>query len=245
MMVDKIYLSYCLLFMFNLGKCVSKAFDPIYQVYGEMVIYERTCHDWFAKFKKIDLSFKRQATDRQTKRICRWGAAIIVARRWNAIDHKAFKSQAVDGDALPTCLRKDHNVGQWLGLCKALLQRFEWKNFFWKVVIRDEKWVHLDYPVSKWFWVDPDQPATSTAKSDFHRRKMLLFVCWDIHDILYFYFLESSETITAQCDSVQLMKLNTEIKHKHPMIRKRYCPVILDTIIPDCNATTKTTLEQL
>ena len=121
----------------------------------------------------------RQATYRQTEWIRRWGAAIAIARKCKDVDHelvKTFISRVMHrlhalGDIqkismwVPYTLI-DHKVGQWLGTCKALLQRFDWKNLLWKKVTGYEKWVYSDNPASKLYCVDPGQPTTSTAKTD-------------------------------------------------------------------------------
>lgn len=261
--VDKIHLRHCLLFMFNLGKCASEAHGSICQAYGEAVISERTCRDWFAKFKKGDLSLEdkprtgrpKEFADEELESLLQEDATqstTQLARRLRVDQstvvrrlHALGKIQKV-GRWVPHTLT-DRNVGQRLGICKALLQRFERKNFLWKVVTGDEKWVYSDNPVSKRSWVDPGQPTTSTAKKDIHGRKMLLCVWWDDHGVLYFELLKSGETITAQRYSAQLMKLNTEIEQKRPWTGKGRRPVILlhDNARPHVAATTKTTLEQL
>ena len=130
---------------------------------------------------------------------------------------------------LPTGLGKDlknwqmstthHNVGQWLGIYKALLQRFKRKNFFQKIVIGDEIQDFSDNPVYTRSWVDPGQP-TRPAKRNINGRNLLLCILGEIHGILYFKFLKFGKTITAQQNSSQMMKLNTEKVQKCPWTGK-------------------------
>ena len=69
----------------------------------------------------------------------------------------------------------------------SLVSRFKQKNFFHKIVTRDEKWVIYDNPKRRKLWVYKylSKPFISTPKPNIHAKKVLLRISWDRKGVMY------------------------------------------------------------
>uniref|UniRef100_A0A1I7XRM8 HTH_48 domain-containing protein n=1 Tax=Heterorhabditis bacteriophora TaxID=37862 RepID=A0A1I7XRM8_HETBA len=65
----------------------------------------------------------------------------------------------------------ENSIGIRLNICISLLAKQRKKNFLWKIVTVDEKWIVYDNPKRTHSWVDPGQPTTSTLKPSTHAKK--------------------------------------------------------------------------
>ena len=61
-------------------------------------------------------------------------------------------------------------------MSEMLLERHKKKSFLHRIVTGDEKWIHHDNPKRKKSYVKPGQPAKSTAKSNIHGTKVMLWM---------------------------------------------------------------------
>ncbi|EFN75842.1 Histone-lysine N-methyltransferase SETMAR, partial [Harpegnathos saltator] len=55
-------------------------------------------------------------------------------------------------------------IANRLNISISLLAKHEKKSFLWRIVTGDGKWIYLDNSKRKKFWINPDQPSTSTPK---------------------------------------------------------------------------------
>uniref|UniRef100_A0A1I7WVR3 WWE domain-containing protein n=1 Tax=Heterorhabditis bacteriophora TaxID=37862 RepID=A0A1I7WVR3_HETBA len=62
----------------------------------------------------------------------------------------------------------ENSIGCRLNICISLLARQRKKNFLWKIVTGDEKWIMYDNPKHTHSWLDPGQQTTSTANPSVH-----------------------------------------------------------------------------
>uniref|UniRef100_A0A1I7XH26 Mariner Mos1 transposase n=1 Tax=Heterorhabditis bacteriophora TaxID=37862 RepID=A0A1I7XH26_HETBA len=62
----------------------------------------------------------------------------------------------------------ENSIGRRLNICISLLTRQRKKNFLWKIVTGDEKWIMYDNPKYTHSWVDPGQSIISTPKVLLH-----------------------------------------------------------------------------
>ena len=95
-------------------------------------------------------------------------------------------------------------------------RQYQKKDFLWKIVTGDEKYICYMNPKRKKSWVDPSKPSISTPKQKIHMNKVLLCILWDMKGILYYELLETGQTVTAERYSRQLNKLSAVLDEKRP-----------------------------
>uniref|UniRef100_A0A1I7X509 DUF659 domain-containing protein n=1 Tax=Heterorhabditis bacteriophora TaxID=37862 RepID=A0A1I7X509_HETBA len=61
----------------------------------------------------------------------------------------------------------ENSIGRRPNICISLLVRQRKKNFLWKIVTGEEKWIMYDNIKHTHSWVDSGQPITSTEKKSF------------------------------------------------------------------------------
>ena len=100
------------------------------------------------------------------------------------------------------------NINQRLNTCISLLAKYKKKDFLWKIVTGDEKWIYFDNPANKKQWLSPGQSPIPTHKPNIHRQKTMICVWWDLKGILYYDLFHHKQTVNAQLYSHQLRNLN-------------------------------------
>ena len=60
-------------------------------------------------------------------------------------------------------------------------------------------------------WVDPGQSTISTQKRNVFEKKILIYICWDERDVLYYELLKPVEIVTGRYYSLQLNNLAEKI----------------------------------
>ena len=65
----------------------------------------------------------------------------------------------------------ENNKMQRLNTCISHMPGYKIKDFLWKIVTGDEKWVYYDNPSNKKQWLSPRQSASASPKPDIHRKK--------------------------------------------------------------------------
>ena len=114
----------------------------------------------------------------------------------------------------------EHNLGQRVNTCLSLHAKYEKKDFLWKIVTGDEKYIYYENAKRKKSWVDTGQPSTSIPKQGIHLKKVLLCIGWDMKGVLYYELLEKGQTVTAERYSRQLNKLSEVLDKKGHLLRK-------------------------
>jgi len=112
-------------------------------------------------------------------------------------------------------------------ICEILLQRHKEKQFLYRIITGDEKWIYFDNPKRKKSWIDPGQPSVSQAVRTIHGNKALLCIWWDQKEAIYYELLKPGETVTGGRYRQQLIKLNRALKEKRPEWANRHNKVIL------------------
>lgn len=229
---QKLHFRHCMLFLFKQGKNASQAAIDICLVYGENAVTARVCQKWFARFREGDFDLEdRERAGRPPELVSDDLEALL--------DENPRQSTRELGDKLnfnhSTILRRLHEIGktqklgkwvpyklsenskaQRLNICISLLTKFEKKDFLWKIVTGDEKWIFFDNPHNQKQWLSPGQAGIQTPLPNIHGSKVMLCVWWDIKGLLYYELLEEKQTVKAALYSEQLRRLSEKITQKRP-----------------------------
>jgi len=80
-------------------------------------------------------------------------------------------------------------------ISEMLLQRRENRDFLYRIVTGDERWIYFENPKCKKSSVSPGQPSTLTAKPNRFGKKRMLCVWWDQEGVVYHELLKPGETV--------------------------------------------------
>lgn len=176
-----------LLFYFRRGKKAAEAHKDICEVYGVDCLTERTCQNWFKKFRSGNFSLKDDqrsgrssgVDDDQMKAIIESDRHITVreiADRLN-VSHTTIeyrlKSLGIVKKLdiwVPHELKEIHLM-QRINICDMHLKRNEIDPFLKRIITGDEKWVVYNNTTRKRSWSKRDEPAQTTPKAECTKRR--------------------------------------------------------------------------
>jgi len=226
-----------LLFYFRKGKKAAEAHKEICEVYGVDCLTERTCQNWFKKFRSGDFSLKdeqrsgrpTEVDDDQIKVIIEEDRHITVreiAEKLN-ISHTTIEKHLKCVGLVkkldiwvPHELKEIH-LTQRINICDMHLKRNETDPFLKRIITGDEKWVVYSNIIRKRSWCKHDEAAQTTLKAELHQKKIMLSIWWDYKGVVYFELLPRNQTINSDVYCQQLMKLDEAIKEKRPELANR------------------------
>jgi hypothetical protein len=88
----------------------------------------------------------------------------------------------------------------------------------------DETWIHRYIPESKQQskqWTEDSCSVPKKTRSVPSARKVMALVFWDAEGILFIDYLEEGKTITRECYSNLLIRLDKKIREKIPGLQKK------------------------
>lgn len=231
--------------------------------YGEAAISERTCREWFQRFKNGDFHVEDRHSGGREKVFEDAELEALLNEDSCQSQEELARSLGVTQQAISKRLKdmgmiqkqgnwvpyelKPRDVERRLFACEQLLERQRRKGFLHRIVTGDEKWVHYDNPKRRKSWGYPGHASTSTAKPNIHGSKVMLCIWWDQLGVVYYELLKPTETITGDRYRTQLMRLSRALKDKRPQYNERHDKVILqhDNARPHVAKVVKTYLETL
>ncbi|KAM0729388.1 Mariner Mos1 transposase [Formica fusca] len=248
---NKRHLRELLIYFFNLKKSAAEAYRLLVEAYGEAALSERSCREWFQKFKngEFDIEDKERSgkpkvyEDAESEALLDQDScqtqeelALRLGVTQQAISHR-LKSLGLiqkQGNWVPYELTP-RNVERRLFTCEMLLARQKRKGFLHRIVTGDEKWIHYDNPKRKKSWGPPG-----------HASKLLLCIWCDQLGVVYYELLKPNETITGAVYRTQLMRLSRALKEKRAHYSRHDKVILLhDNARPHVAAPVKTYLETL
>lgn len=176
---NKRHLRELLIYFFNLKKSATEAHRLLVEAYGEAALSERSCREWFQKFKngEFDIEDKKRSgrpkvyEDAELEALLNQDScqtqeelAFTLGVTQQAISHR-LKSLGMiqkQGHWVPYELTP-RNVERRFSTCEILLARHKRKAFLHRIVTDDEKWIYYDNPKRKKSWGPPGHASTFTA----------------------------------------------------------------------------------
>lgn len=260
---DKVHIRHCMLYEFRHGKNAVKATEAICSIYGDDALSVRVCQNWFARFRNgnFDLGDEERSGRPRELEVDELQALLDEDPRQSTremaerlqVDHMTVLNRLHEmGKTLKAGTWVPHklseiNISQRLNTCVFLAAKQQKKDFLWKIVTGDEKWIYYENPSKKKQWLDRGQPAIPSPKPDTHCKKVMLCVWWDMKGILYYELLKPCETINAQRYSLQLRRLSEAIEKKRPFRGhgKRKIILLHDNARPHVAISTQDTIMEL
>lgn len=252
-----------LIFCFNMKKSAAEAHRMITQTYGENTLSERTCREWFQRFRNGNFDVEdrhgggreKVFEDEELEALldqdsCQTqeelASSLGVTQQAISKRLKALGMIQKQGYWVPYVL-KTRDIERRLFACEQLLQRQKRKGFLHRIVTGDEKWVSFDNPNRGKSWGYPGHASTSTARPNVHGGKVMLCIWWDQLGVLYYELLKPNETVTGDRYRKQLMCLSRALIAKRPQYKERHDKVILlhDNARPHVAKPVKAYLESL
>jgi [histone H3]-lysine36 N-dimethyltransferase SETMAR len=252
-----------LLFYYRKGKNAVQARKKLSDVYGEDVLTERQCQNWFAKFWSSNFDVENAPrSGRQVETDEDIIKALIDANRRittreiaerlslsNSTVHDHLKRLGLISklDIWVLHVLTERNLCRRVNVCDLLLKRQENDPFLKRIITGDEKWVVYNNVKRKRSWSKKDEPIQSTSKADIHQKKVMLSVWWDFKGIVFFFeLLSDNTTINSEVYCHQLDKLNDSLKQKRPeLINRKDVVFHQDNARPHTSLVTRQKLLQL
>ncbi|GFT73441.1 mariner Mos1 transposase [Trichonephila clavipes] len=220
-------------------KSATEAHRMLSNTYGEAAISERTCREWFQRFKNGDFEVEDQHGGGREK-------VFEDAELEALLDQDSCQTQQELAGSLGVTQQA---ISKLLKVMGMIQKQGNWgqrqKGFLHRIATGDENWIRYDNPKRRKSWGYPGHASTSTAKSNIHGSKVLLSIWW--LGVVCYELLKPTETITGDRYRTQLMRLSRALKDKRPQYNKRHDKVILlhDNARPHVAKVVKTYLETL
>lgn len=193
-------------------KTAAEAYGILSETYGNFTPSERTCREWFQRFKTGDHDVADKPRPGQPRK---FNGAVLEA----LLDVDSTLTLSEYAKVLNVCpatisnrlheMGKIQKEGKWVphDLTKSAIEnrfntsvslfaKHQKKSFLWQIITGDEKWIYFDNPKRKKSWVNPGQAATSIPKRNIHGKKAMLCIWWDEEGVIYYELLSPNETIT-------------------------------------------------
>ena len=240
---NKRHLRDLLIYFFNLKKSAAEVLRLLVEAYGEAAFSERTCREWFQRFKNGEFDVKDKERRGRSKVYedeeleslldedsCQKQEALAhtlgVAQPTISLRLKSLGIIQKQGNWVPYELTP-RNVERRFFTCEMLLAKHKRKGFLHRIVTDDEKWIDYDNPKKKKSWGPPGHASTLTAKRNIHGKKLMLCIWLDQLGVVYYELLKPNETITGALYGTQLMRLSRVHKEKRAHYYSRHDKVIL------------------
>lgn len=221
-----------MLYHFNSKKSAAESHRMLVATYADNAPSERTCRYWFSRFSEGNFDLSDQERENRPKKFEDTELQALLDEDNTQSQEMLAVQLGVSHPAISKRLHamgKIQKIGKWVphelderqqerrrNTCEMLLARNKGKRFLHRIVTSDEKWIFFKNPKRMKSWVDPGEPATSSARPDRFGKKTMLCVWWDQKGIVYYELLKPGETVNAQRYHQQLVKINRALHDKRP-----------------------------
>ena len=252
------HIRHCILYEFQLGNSASAAARNICAALGDDAVADRTCRDWFKRFREGDISLEdRPRSGRPMEsdierlkvliednpRLTTRELSTMLACNQSTIDRHLHEMGKVNklGTWVPHQLTSD-NIQQRISICHFLLSKPNRHRFLQQIITGDEKWVLYVEHTRKRQWINPEDLPEPEPKNDLHPKKVMLSVWWDFEGIIYYELLRPNTTIDSKLYCEQLKNLKVPLQTNRPERRK--VRLLHDNAKPHTSKITRQKLEE-
>ncbi|KAG5326236.1 MOS1T transposase, partial [Pseudoatta argentina] len=159
---NKVYLRGILLHYFIQKKSAAEAHRILVQTYGDNALSDRTCRDWFRRFKNNDFQFEDKERSGAPKKFQDKELEPLLDEDPSQTLSELGKILQVDESTVSKRLKglgMIQKQGHWVPYELFASHR---------IVTGDEKWIHYDNPKRRKSWGKPGHASTSSAKPNIH-----------------------------------------------------------------------------
>ena len=184
-----------LIFCFHLKKTATETHRMLSSTYGKAALSERTCREWFQRFKSGDFDIKDRHGGGKENIFEDSEMEALLTEDSCQTQKETAESLAVIQQSISKCLKamgmiqkqgnwvpyqlKSRDVERRFFAYEQLLQRQNRKGFLRRIVTIEEEWVHYGDPKRKKSWGMPGHDVTSTARLNIHDAKVMLCIWCD------------------------------------------------------------------
>ena len=171
------YLREVLIFCFHLKKAAAEAHRMLPSTYGEAILSEITCPEWFQRFKNSDFDVEDRHRGGKEKIFKDSESEALLAEDSCQTQEELAESLGATQKAISKRLKgmgmiqmqgnwvpyelKPRDVERRFFACEQLLQRQNRKGFLRRIVTGYEKWIYYDNPKLRKSWGMPGHASTS------------------------------------------------------------------------------------
>ena len=243
---------------FKLGHTAAEAARNICAMQGRHFTTERTCRNWFAKFRSgnthrkdkkrsgrpstINKRALRHSIESDPTKTTRKLAAEIHSSKSTVARHlhKLGKSNR-RGEMIPHELNETQK-NWWVSDFRLLLQKFS-RGGLCRILTCDEKWIYYDNRKAKNQWLSPGQVGKRTPQSDLHQKKIMLCIWWMASGPIHWELLPRGQTITSAIYCAQLDHVQAALEARG--INQACLYFQQDSATPHCSYQTRAKLQEL
>ena len=227
---------------FIIKKTAADTYRILQDAYGERGPSQTTCNEWFRRFKNGDFDPKDKERTGQPKKFEDNELQVLLDEDSSQTQSQLAEQLGVTQQIVSVRLKAMGKIlkeGKWLPhklderqmenrktISEFLLQRNERKSFLHRIVTGDEKWIYFENPKRKKSYVNPGQPAKSSAKPNRFGKKRMLCVWWDQKGVVYYELLKPGETVNTDRYKQQIIDLNLALIKNRPEWANRHDSVI-------------------
>ena len=216
-----------MLFSFKMGKSAAETCRNINESFGERVVSETTCRDWFKKFRNEGENIKDKprsgrppaldpevlrdkVNDQPATSVRRLSTELnssksTVHRNLIGLDLSKRSGRSVPHDL--TAAQKKTRVE----IAQQLLKRLQEQPFLHRMITCDESWILYDNRTVESQWLAKGQAAQASPKC-LWPKKQLLSVWWNLGGVVHWELLPIGHTVTAEIYCQQLQRVKDRLR---------------------------------
>ena len=116
---------------------------------------------------------------------------------------------------------------QCFDVCVSLLSQNKGEPSVHHIVTCDEKWNLYDNRKRSASWIDKDEARKHSPKPNIHQKKLMVTAWQSSHVLIYYSFIKSGQSITAETCCIQLDIIIKNLAEKQPSLVNRDRPILL------------------
>lgn len=242
-MPEKSILRGSLITFFHLKKTAAESYRLLVEAYGEHAPTQKTCENWFQRFRSGDFYVKDKERSGQPKKFENEDLKALLDEDSCRTQSELSELLGVDQTTISKRLKsmgmiqkmshwlphelKERDIERRKTICEILVDRQKRKGFLHRIVTGDEKWIYYENPKRRKSWVIPGEPAPSQPKRNIHCAKVMLCIWWDMKGVVHYELLKPGQTIDGEYYRQQLIRLKRALARKRPEWDNRHDKLII------------------